>query len=60
MEGIIYTENGSWLQTYDENGQMRLSDLGKKITLEQLRDFCNKTGLKLWTEEGRKDEADFS
>ncbi len=57
MDGIIYTENGSWLQTYDEEGRMRLSDLGKEVTLSELREFCKKTGLKLWTGKGREHEA---
>lgn len=43
---MIWSENGVRLQTYDREGQMRLSDLGK-LSLHSVQEFCQARGITL-------------
>lgn len=43
---MIWSENGVRLQTYDREGQMRLSDLGK-LSLHSVQEFCQARGIML-------------
>lgn len=44
VECVIWKEAGSWLQTYGEEGEMRLIYLGR-IGSESLEAFCRSKGL---------------
>lgn len=43
---MIWKSEGVWLQTYDVDGRMRLSDCGE-LPLASVRRFCEEIGLEL-------------
>jgi hypothetical protein len=45
-QGMIWTERGTWLQTVDRNGLVRLSDCGV-LSLTSVEQFCAERGIKL-------------
>lgn len=51
---MVWTAEGVWLQTFDDQGQMRLSGCGQ-ISLESVKFFCKTRGLQLTiVEAGRR------
>lgn len=46
-ECMMWSENGVRLQTYNQYGELRLSDLGC-LSLTSVQDFCERRGIKLY------------
>lgn len=46
-ECVIWKDSGVVLQTYDREGQMHLSDLGR-ISLTSIQDFCQARKIRLY------------
>lgn len=46
-ECVIWSEAGVFLQTYDREGQMRLSDMGA-LSLASVQEFCDRRGIPVY------------